>query len=92
VRGYSYLGVISKAVGGAYSLGKAFDNYRYWRDYERNTGVKPKYPFRSGRYDYLGYSAGSMRQFSELPNYPKVKVRPRYSSRRRRNLYVYHKR
>lgn len=40
-------------MGGIYNAGQAYDNYRYWQDYYRNTGYRPRYPFRSGRYDYL---------------------------------------
>lgn len=43
----------SNAVAGLYHVGKAQDNRRFWRDYYKNTGVRPKYPYRAGVYDYL---------------------------------------
>lgn len=36
-----------------YSVGQAYDSYRYWNDYYRNTGVRPRYPFRAGQYDWM---------------------------------------
>lgn len=46
----------SFALNSIYSAGKAIDNYRYWNDYYRNTGFRPRYKFRSGYYDYLQQS------------------------------------
>lgn len=40
-------------LNGIYSVGQAFDSYRYWNDYYKNTGYRPKYPWRAGKYDYL---------------------------------------
>lgn len=53
-------------LGAIYSAGKAVDNFRYWRDYEKNTGYRPKYPFRSGSMDYVGYSIGSGVSYRKL--------------------------
>lgn len=37
------------------------ENERYWSDYERNTGVKVKYPHRAGAYtDWVGYNLDYM--------------------------------
>lgn len=44
------LGGISNGI---YAVGKAYDNYRYWSDYYRNTGYRPRYPWRAGMYDWL---------------------------------------
>lgn len=45
------------AVGGVlnsiYAVGQAYDSYRYWHDYYRNTGVRPRYPWRAGQYDWM---------------------------------------
>lgn len=36
-----------------YERASALENERYWRDYEKNTGKKPLYPYRTGAaYDY----------------------------------------
>lgn len=29
------------------SFGRFEDNYRYWKAYQKNTGIKVKYPFRT---------------------------------------------
>lgn len=34
----------------AYSLKQAYETQNYWKDYGRNTGLSPRYPFRSGMY------------------------------------------
>lgn len=36
-----------------YNTGKALDNRRYWNDYYRNTGYRPRYPYRAGVYDWM---------------------------------------
>ena len=38
-----------------YNVGRAFDDWNYWNDYYRNTGVRARYKFRSGSYDYLKF-------------------------------------
>lgn len=43
---------------GIYSVGQAVESNRFWRDYEKNTGYRPRYPWRSGQYDWIN-SAGS---------------------------------
>lgn len=55
--------VASSAVGFGMGLGRAYDNYRWWRDYEKNTGVHARYPFRAGRYDYADQLSRSFRSF-----------------------------
>lgn len=44
---------IGATLNGLYSVGQAYDSYRYWQDYYKNTGYRSRYPFRSGQYDYL---------------------------------------
>lgn len=51
----------SSAMGALYGSGKAIDNYRFWSDYHRNTGVNVKYPWRAGAYDDLAWGSRSMR-------------------------------
>ena len=61
--------VIPYLVGGLgmlYSAGKAVDNIRYWNDYVKNTGHRPKYPFRSGSMDWVGYGLSGAYSFSRL--------------------------
>lgn len=44
---------LGSVLNGVYSVGQAVDSYHYWNDYYRNTGYKPRYPWRAGQYDYL---------------------------------------
>ena len=45
------------------------ENERYWNDYERNTGVKVKYPHRTGAYtDWVGYNLDYMHGVVRLYN------------------------
>lgn len=37
-------------IGLVYYTGKSVDSMRYWNDYYKNTGHRPKYPFRGGFY------------------------------------------
>lgn len=43
------------------------DNERYWADYYKNTGITPRYPYRTGYYQNYGslYSA----ELAELNSY-----------------------
>lgn len=43
----------SSAVSGVYNVKKALESRKYWDDYYRNTGYRPRYPFRSGYYDIV---------------------------------------
>lgn len=36
-------------------IGTALENERYWKDYKKNTGFTPRYPFRA--YGHSGVSA-----------------------------------
>lgn len=38
-----------------YSAGRTIDNIRYWHDYKRNSGYRPRYPFKRGSMDWLEY-------------------------------------
>lgn len=58
----------SVALGSIYTGGKAFDNFRYWSDYRGNTGFSPKYPFRSGEFDYLRSASSIGFSYSALTN------------------------
>lgn len=45
------------------------ENERYWNDYERNTGVKVKYPHRAGAYtDWTGFNLDYMQGVVRLYN------------------------
>lgn len=45
------------------------ENERFWSDYERNTGVKVKYPHRTGAYtDWTGYNIDYMQGVLRLYN------------------------
>lgn len=47
------------SMAAVYGVGKSIDSLRYWSDYRKNTGYSPRYPFRSGSLDWMGYSAGA---------------------------------
>lgn len=47
------LPLLAGGLSAIYSAGKAYDNYRFWSDYYRNTGYRPRYPFRSGSFDWM---------------------------------------
>ena len=44
-------------LGAIYSVGRAYDNIQFWSDYYKATGYRPKYPFRSGAFDWMGYGS-----------------------------------
>lgn len=48
-----------QAVSGIYQFYQNYqrqtENKRYWNDYFDNTGIRPKYPYRSGAYSDYGY-------------------------------------
>lgn len=67
----------SVALGSIYTGGKAFDNFRYWSDYRGNTGFSPKYPFKSGEFDYLRNTSALGFSYSGLKNLSKSKPRVR---------------
>lgn len=54
------------SLGAVYTVGRAVDSFRFWNDYYRNTGKRPKYPFRSGSMDWMGYGSGGAYAFSRL--------------------------
>lgn len=56
-------------MGGLYSVGQAVDSNRYWRDYYKNTGYKPRYPFRAGKYDWMQSTGASMTDFGLSYNF-----------------------
>ena len=67
---------LTSAVGGIYGIGQAFENKRYWDTYYRNTGRKPRYPYRTGYYNYnniaqslgrFGIAGGMISPWEEMP-------------------------
>lgn len=44
---------IGGGLNAVYGVGQAMDSYRYWNDYYKNTGYRPRYPWRAGQYDYM---------------------------------------
>lgn len=65
--------VAGAALGAIYSTGQALDNSRYWNDYARRTGYRPRYSWRAGKYDFVKnygkaftYSATSYGAFFKL--------------------------
>lgn len=52
------------SVGALYSAGKAYDTWKYYNEYRKNTGFSPRYKFRSGEYSFaldgvsIGYAFG----------------------------------
>lgn len=51
------LPLLAGSLGAIYSAGKTFDNARYWHDYYKNTGKRPRYPFQSGGMDWMKFGA-----------------------------------
>lgn len=50
-----------------YQKGALQENERYWQDYYRNTGVKPRYPYRSGYYQNSAFLySGLVRSHTSL--------------------------
>lgn len=47
---------LSAVIGGVYYVGKAKETRRFWDDYQKNTGVTPRYRYRSGFYTYGNYA------------------------------------
>lgn len=43
----------SGVVSGVYNVKKGLETRKYWDQYYRNTGYRPRYPFRSGYYDIV---------------------------------------
>lgn len=52
-------------LGAIGSVGKAYDNIRYWRDYYKNTGYSAKYPWRAGQMDWLSYGGQALSGFGK---------------------------
>lgn len=48
---------LALGLGAVYSAGRLYDNIRFWNEYHKNTGHYPKYPFRSGAFDWMGYAS-----------------------------------
>ena len=44
-------------IGAMYSAGQIMDTNRYWNDYYKNTGYRPRYLYRSGYMDYMKYGS-----------------------------------
>lgn len=57
---------LAVGLGALYSVGRASDSIRYWNSYFKNTGRRPKYPFRSGAMDWMKYGAGVGYGYSKL--------------------------
>lgn len=53
--------LIGGTLATMYYVPKAFDSYRYWRDYQKNTGYTARYPF-------LTYSGGIGATYSAFNN------------------------
>lgn len=45
------LGVGTLSVG-SHTLRKAYETQEFWKNYRKNTGLSPRYPFRAGVYDF----------------------------------------
>lgn len=61
VAGDIMLQFIPFAVAGAYALGEQLEKNRFWADYYKNTGHRPKYPFSRGVYS--GYQSFAFASF-----------------------------
>lgn len=72
------------ALSGVYNVGKAVENRRFWSEYYKNTHFAPRYPFRSGYYDYIGETGYAIRNAGFSYGYLKDLNRPRRYRRYRR--------
>lgn len=53
-----------------YQKGVLSENERFWKDYIRNTGVKPRYPYRSGMYQNSAFLySGLVRTHTSIADY-----------------------
>lgn len=50
-------------LSATYSVGQAVESNRFWSDYEKKYGVRARYPWRSGQYDWLSSAGASMSDF-----------------------------
>lgn len=48
---------LSAGLGGIYEVGRIAENKRYWETYRKNTGVTPRYPYRTGFNNLGGYAS-----------------------------------
>lgn len=55
---YGRVPFLATGLAGLYSVGSGLESWKYWRDYQKNTGYSPRYPYRSGQYDYVRAFAG----------------------------------
>lgn len=53
------------SIGLVYYAGKSVDSMRYWNDYYKNTGKRPKYPFSRGMYG-MGDSRSAFNNLKKL--------------------------
>lgn len=60
---------LAGSLGGVYSVGRMYDNLRYWNAYRRNTGFSPRYPFRSGSMDWMRYGMSAGMSFYPYAQY-----------------------
>lgn len=63
--------VVSGVGAGGYKALRGYreslENKRYWQDYQRNTGVQVRYPYRAGyHYDYSRILAGANQGFQSM--------------------------
>lgn len=76
--------MIPQLVYGAYAAAQVYQSYRYWSDYEKNTGMHIRYPLRTLSKDIAPIIA--------LPGRLRKKKRPVYNLNRyitNRNTYNY---
>ena len=58
----------ASALYGLYGAGRALETWKYWADYQKNTGVKPRYPVRAGLYDWMPSAGGTLYGLSGIYN------------------------
>lgn len=78
---------VGVGLSAVYNVGKAYDNARFWNDYYRRYHVRPKYPWRSGRFDHVNYLGRSLAPIGFASRYWNSGYYG--SSRNWRNVYSY---
>lgn len=73
---------VSFGLQSIYNVGKARDTRRYWADYYRNTGFRPRYSYRSGMYDWMkndAYLVAGMTRFGRKSSSRRITNRNTYN-------------
>lgn len=62
-----------------YATGKTADSVRFWDDYRKNTGFRPRYPWRAGKYDFVRDYSHLMSGYGAYARFTRVTPLDNYS-------------